>query len=148
MAAYYGLEDAVTVLIVVGEHQFTYGDGVVLIDNRNDAVLQHYGHTVFLVEVMAAGGKVLFHCEHLSHGDAMLPEQLVVAVDEFGLPYSGKELALVYAVQLLGGAHFTTSRSNGSGRNKYYFYAGLVQLGYLVHQSGHAGDVESAVTTC
>ena len=58
----------------------------------------------------------------------MLPEQLVVAVDEFGLPYSGKELALVYAVQLLGGAHFTTSRSNGSGRNKYYFYAGLVQL--------------------
>ena len=48
---------------------------------------------------MAAGGKVLFHCEHLSHGDAMLPEQLVVAVDEFGLPYSGKELALVYAVQ-------------------------------------------------
>ena len=36
------------------------------IRDRNDAVLQHYGHTVFLVEVMAAGGKVLFHCEHLS----------------------------------------------------------------------------------
>ena len=57
-------------------------------------------------------------------------------------------MTLVYAVQLLGGAHFATSRSNGSGRNKYYFYAGLVQLGYLVHQSGHTGDVESAVTTC
>ena len=28
-------------LIVVGEHQFAHGDGVVLIDNRNDAVLQH-----------------------------------------------------------------------------------------------------------
>ena len=78
----------------------------------------------------------------------MLPEQLVVAVDEFGLPYSGKELALVYAVQLLVGRTSLRPGSKRPGRNKYYFYAGLVQLGYLVHQSGHAGDVESAVTTC
>ena len=69
---------------------------------------------------MAAGGKVLFHCEHLSHGDAMLPEQLVVAVDEFGLPYSGIELALVYAVKLLGGVHKSTSRCIDSTTYKNY----------------------------
>ena len=47
----------------------------------------------------------------------MLPEQLVVAVDEFGLPYSGKELALVYAVQLLGEAYILNQLNQGNHEN-------------------------------
>ena len=61
-------------LVIIGEHQFANGNGIVLVDNGNHSVFQHYGHAVFLVEIVAAGSEVLFHGEHLPHRDAVFTE--------------------------------------------------------------------------
>lgn len=61
-------------LVIIGEHQFADGNGIVLVDNGNHSVFQHYGHAVFLVEIVAAGSEVLFHGEHLPHRDAVFTE--------------------------------------------------------------------------
>ena len=61
-------------LVIIGEHQFADGNGIVLVDNGNYSVFQHDGHAVLLVEVVAAGTEILFHGEYLPYGDAMLAE--------------------------------------------------------------------------
>ena len=61
-------------LVIIGEHQFADGNGIVLVDNGNHSVFQHYGHAVFLVEIVATGSEVLFHGEHLPHRDTVFTE--------------------------------------------------------------------------
>ena len=88
--------------VVVGEHQFGDRDGVVLVDDGHHAFLQHHLHTVLLIEVMPARAERLFGGEHLSAGDAVVAEEFVVFVDEFGLAYGGVELALIDGVETIG----------------------------------------------
>lgn len=39
---------------------------------------------------MPAGTEILFGGEYLAYGDAVITEQFVISVDEFGLSYSRK----------------------------------------------------------
>lgn len=68
---------------------------------------------------------------------------------EFGLPYSGKELALVWSTlsNFLVGCTSLRPEATAPEETSIISMPALCSSGYLVHQSGHAGDVESAVTT-
>ena len=134
--------------VVVGEHQFAERDGVVLVDDGDDAVLQHHPHAVLLRQVVAARGEVFLDREHLSHGDAMLAEELKVAVDELGLSHGGEQLSLVDIVQRAGRTDFALARSDGSRGDENDFDARLVEGGYLVGEGRHAGDVQRPVGAC
>ena len=77
----------------------------------------------------------------------MLAEQLVVAVDELGLPHGREQLALIHAVQLAGNPQLAPPGSHGSRGDEDGLYAGLVELGNLVDQRREAGHIERAVAT-
>ena len=87
--------------IVVREHQFADRNRIVFIDDRDDVIFEHHRHTVLLVQIVAACPEILFGRKHLPDGNAMLAEELVIAVDQFCLAYGRKQLALVYTVELL-----------------------------------------------
>ena len=48
---------------------------------------------------MTACTKILFGGEYLSYSNAMIAEQLVISVNEFGLTHCREQLALIYAVE-------------------------------------------------
>ena len=73
--------------VVVREHQLRDADRVVLVHDGNHPVFEHHHHAVALVQVVAARPEVLLHGKHLSHGQMVLAEQLIVAVDKLGLPH-------------------------------------------------------------
>ena len=108
-------------LVVVGEHQFGYAHGVVLVDNRYDAVSQHHHHAVALVEIMSARGETLLHGQHLADVDAPVAEKVVVAVDELDLPHGRKELARIDIVELrkLHAAQFRAPARHSTGGYKH-----------------------------
>ncbi|CDB12025.1 unknown [Bacteroides sp. CAG:633] len=94
--------------VVVGEHKFADGDGIVLVDDGDDTVLKHDGHAAFLVQVVAACAEALFHGEHLAYGYLVFAEELVIAVDEFGLAHGREQLALLDAIQPFGRAQLAS----------------------------------------
>ncbi len=96
---------------------------------------------------MPARAEVLFHGQHLPHRQVVFAEQFVVTVDEFGLPYGGKQLAPAHAVRLARGSssQFAPPARHGTGGNQYDFDAVLPQLGHLVYQGRHARHVQRPV---
>ena len=50
---------------------------------------------------MTACTKILFGGEYLSYSNAMIAEQLVISVNEFGLTHCREQLALIYAIEFL-----------------------------------------------
>lgn len=135
--------------IVVGEHQFGYRHRVVFVDNGYHTVFEHHLHAVFLVEIVAACGKTLFHGEHLAAGNAVFAEEFVVAVDEFGLAHSRKELSGRYGVEfpVVLDTQLAAARGHGSRGDENDFDVVAAQLGHLVYQCRDAGNVEGAVGT-
>ena len=81
---------------------------------------------------MTACTKILFGGEYLSYSNAMIAEQLVLSVNEFGLTHCREQLALIYAVEFPEGTYFASSRGNSSRRDKNHLYSGFMQGGYLI----------------
>ena len=74
--------------IVIGKHQLGNADGIILIDDGKNVVLEHYGHTGLLITVLFTRLEVLFHSEYLTNVYAELAEQVVVETNEFDLTNS------------------------------------------------------------
>ncbi len=72
-------------------------------------MIKHDTHTSSLIEIAATGSKALFRRKYLSHGNAMISEEFIISIDQFGLPYGRKELTALHTVQLVGKLQFTTS---------------------------------------
>ncbi len=86
-------------LVVVCEHQLAHAHSVVLIHHRHYPAAQHHLHAVLLVEVMAAGCKVLFSGQHLPAHHPMVAEQFEIAVYEFSLPHCAEKLPCRHCVE-------------------------------------------------
>ena len=132
-------------LVVVGEHQFRQRDRVVLVDDRDHAVFEHHRHAVLLVQVVAPRRKVLFGRQHLSAGDAVFAEQLVVVVDQLHLSDGRKELAGRNGIQFPLRLQLVASRCDGPRRHENHLDACAVQRGELVGQRRHPRRVERPV---
>ena len=85
--------------VVIRKHQLSDGNSVVLVDDRQDIVLQHHCHAGSLVTVLFARFEVLLHGKHLPDVDAELAEQIVVESHKFHLTYCGEKLSLLYGVE-------------------------------------------------
>ncbi len=137
-------------LVVVGEHQFGDRYGVVLVDDGHHALLQHHLHTVLLIEVMPARAERLLGGEYLPAGNAMIAEEFVVLVDEFGLTDSGIELALIDGIEPVGGEsalEFAASAGYSSRRDEDDLYALAMKLCHLIDDGRHTCDIERAIGT-
>ena len=137
-------------LVVVGEHQFGDRDGVILVDDGHHTLLQHHLHTVLLIEVMPARAERLLGGEHLPARDAVVAEEFVVFVDEFGLTDSGIKLALIDGVEPVGGEsalEFAAPTGYGTRGNKDDLYALAMKRCHLIDDGRHACDVERAIGT-
>ena len=132
-------------LIVVGEHQFGDRHRVVLVDNRNDIVLNHHADARLLVLVLAFGDEVLFHRQHLTNVDAIFAEERIVEVHELHLSHSRVELTLFDAVQRMHGVHLAPSASHSTRRNEYQLMACCVQHCKLIDYRREPAHVDMTV---
>jgi hypothetical protein len=103
---------------------------------------------MFLIEVMAACGEILFSGKHLPAGKSAAAEEVVVTVDELGLPYGRIQLTRGHGVKPLDASELTAPCGYGSRRHYDHTHPRRVELGYLVDKSRHAGHVEGAVAAC
>lgn len=132
-------------LVVVGEHQFGDGDGIVFVNNRDNAVVEHLSDAIFLVEIVAARAEILFGGEHLPTEQIVLTEQLVITLDKARLPYGRKNLTGGNGIQLVLKLELAATGSNGTGGNDNHLDAVIVEFCYLVNQRRHTFGVERAV---
>ncbi len=132
-------------LVVVGEHKFGDGDSVILVDDRNDAVVEHHAHAGTLVEVFAACGEALLHGEHLTDVQSVLAKEVVVVVYELCLSHSREQLPLLHAVELAFGGEYGASCRYGTGGDEYHLHATSAQLRHLVYEVGYTCDVQLTV---
>ena len=63
---------------------------------------------------MAASAEVLFHREHLPHGDMMVTKQLIIAIDKFRLTNSREQLTLVDSIKMMVDSQLASSACYGS----------------------------------
>lgn len=132
-------------LVVVGEHQLGYRDRIVLVDDRNHAVIKHDRHAVLLIQVMAPGRKALFGRQHLAAEDAAVAHQLVIAIDQLDLSDGREQLARRDRVELALRPQLAAARGHGSGRNQYDLDSPPMQLRDLVGKRRHARRIERTV---
>ena len=131
--------------VIVGEHQLRYAHRVVLVDNGNDTVFEHYRHASTLVEVFAAGGETLLHGEHLPHVQVVFTEKIVVETDEFHLPQGGVELSLGHAVEFARHFQLVATAGHSPRGDEYHLVAMLFEPHHLVDNGRHAGHIQLAV---
>ena len=128
--------------VVVREHQLLDANGVVLVDNGQDAVFQHHLHAGALVLVRALALEVLLCREHLPDVYVVFAKEVVVEAHEFHLPQRREELALLYGVEGMVNVKLAPATGDGAARDEHYLIALLAQPGDLVNEGRHAGDVE------
>ena len=121
-------------LIVVGKHKFGYRYRIVLVDDRNHIVFEHYAHTALLIEIMTASAKTFLGGEHLTHHYVVLAKELVVAIYQLCLTHSREELSLLHAVEFFESLHFAKARSHSARRHDYHFDTHLPKFRHLVYQ--------------
>ena len=100
---------------------------------------------MLLVEVVRAAAEVLLRGEHLAASHAVFAEQFVIAVDQFRLSDSGIKLPGGDGVQLLAGFYLAASRGDRPGRDEDDLDSFTMEVGHLVHQGRHPGNIQRAV---
>ncbi len=132
--------------VVVGEHQFGDRDGVVLVDDRDDARGEHRLHAVALVEVLAPRGEALLGGEHLPADDAVFVEEVVIAVQQLHLSDGREELARRNGVDASDpGFEDAAARGHGPRRDEDHLDARAVEPCDLVHERRDARGVGPSV---
>ena len=99
---------------------------------------------------MPARAERLLGGEYLPAGNAMIAEEFVVLVDEFGLTDSGIELALIDGIEPVGGEsalEFAASAGDCTRGHQDDLYALAMERCHLIDDGRHAGDVERAIGT-
>lgn len=137
--------------VIIGEHELSDAHGVVLVHHRQDAMRKHNLHATAHVLAMLLGIEIVLLRQDLSHGDMMLAQEIVVAVDEFCLSHGREQLALLHGIHLQSALKakmkFSPTRCHSTRGDEQDLYTTMTQLGNLVHKRGETGDIESAVGT-
>lgn len=131
--------------VVVGEHQFRDRDRVIFVDDRHYTRRQHSADAVFLIQIEIPAAEVVLRGQHLSAGDPAAPEQVVVAVDQLGLPHGRVELPRRYVVEFQPRAEFAPSRSHRSRGDENHLDSRPPEGHHLIHQGRHPGHIQCAV---
>ena len=139
-------------LIIIGKHQFRNTDGIIFIHNRQHPILQHHHHAVALVQIVTTGGETFFHGQHLTYSDVMLTKQFIITINQFGLTNGRKQLSLIDMIHpstlLLRKLQLTAPTCHSTGRNQNDLDTTISQFRYLINQSRHPCNIQSAISTC
>ena len=115
-----------------------------LVDDRQDAILEHHFHAGTLVLITAFALEVLFCREHLSHVYVVFAKQVVVEVDELHLSHCREELTLFDWVERMVNLQFSPSTRNCTTRDKHHIIVLLPQPSNLINKRRDSRDVEFA----
>ena len=101
--------------VVVGEHKLSDAHGVVLVDDRNHPILEHYGHTSLLILILLSRIEVFLHSQNLSDVQMMLTEEVIIKPDELHLTESLEQLTLLHRVEVVIHLQFAPAASHSTG---------------------------------
>ena len=101
---------------------------------------------IFLL-IVALGAETLFERQYLPHVNAIFAEEFVISVHEFRLSHGGEELALINGVECAQRhvAQLAAPAGHGTRGDEYHFNTRTAELGDLIYQRRHAGNIERAV---
>ena len=104
-------------VVVVAEFDFIHGDGVVFVDDGDDAPFHQGRKRVADVEKPFAVGEVAHGQQDLGHVEAVLAECVGIDAHEPALADGRSGLFLGHALQGAGNSHAVLARGDGSGRH-------------------------------
>ena len=110
-------------------------------------MLQHHLHTGPLVVALALRLEILLGGEDLADGQAIVPEKAIIEVHQADLADGGIQLALLYAVQVVVQPQLRAAAGHGAGAHEHHRPTRLAQADHLIHERGHARDIQRAVRT-
>ena len=78
--------------IIIGKHQLRDRNGIVLIDDGDDVLLQKRSEAGLHVEVMQAVAEITFRDQNLRSDKSMLQKEIVIGADQLDLSGGGEHL--------------------------------------------------------